>query len=179
METLANNKLANIFNNVSDKPQTVNVSLKLKDMNLVLIDGIDFNTSEFEGGVKDLGIIINRITKPFKDAPKPRCSLFITLPTSEIIGFCFDAGKFNANMHTIINSFVQTKLIGNNKDKQLFKDLKSSLLNKFNEKVQGFIGTMQFIDYLNVTPLYEITSDLMQLNSLQIVTPIEITSDAK
>lgn len=165
MENLEN-KVVSLLNSNVEKSQTVNVYLTLKDLNLVLIDA-PFETSNFEGGLKDLAIIVNRITKPFKDAPKNKCFLLVTFGESESVSFIFESGKFSVNLHTIINSFVQRKLIVGNTNKVLAKELKSEILGFFNDKVQGFVKTLQFLDYIDSTPMHEITIDLMSVNLLK------------
>lgn len=174
MENLEN-KVVSLLNSNVEKSQTVNVYLTLKDLNLVLIDA-PFETLNFEGGLRDLAIIVNRITKPFKDAPKNKCFLLVTLENGDNVSFIFEAGKFSVNLHTIINFFVQRKLIAGNKDKDLAKQLKSEILGFFNDRVQGFIKTLQFLDYIDSTPLHEITIDLMSVNLLKT---IEANDDAK
>lgn len=150
------------------KNETVNVYLKIKGTNLVLIDA-PFETSKFEGGLRDLAIIVNRITKPFKDAPQNICQLLIKISDDESILFSFDAGKFSINLHTIINSFVQRRLVCNNTDKVLAKELKNEILEFFNTNIQGFIKTLQFLDYIDTKPLHEITTDLMSVNLLKTI----------
>lgn len=162
------NKVTTLLNNSVEKSQTVNVYLKIKDSTIVLIDA-EFETSKFAGGLRDLAIIVNRITKPFKDAPKNRCYLSITLENSEIIDFVFDAGKFSVNLHTIVNSFVQRKLIGDNTNKELAKELKKEILCFFDDRVQGFVKTLTFLNYIDMTPMHEITIDLMSLNLLKTI----------
>lgn len=162
METL--NNLGALLNANVEKSQTVNVYLKLRDMNLVLVDA-PFETSDFSGGIKDLAIIINRITKPFKEAPKNRCYLSVTFADNKVVDFLFEAGKFNVNLNTIINSFVQSSLIANNTNKVLAKERKEQILNTLNGKIQGFIKTLHLLDYIETTPMYKITEELINYNS--------------
>lgn len=146
--------------------QTVKVFLSIEQSNMPLINGSDFKTEKFEGGVKDLVKVINTITRPFKDAPKNKCYLLITLENNEILEFNFLAGKFSFNLNTILNSFVQRKLIASNKNKVLAKAIKEDLNEILTEKINGFIQTLQFLQFVDKSPLYQITLGLTNLKLL-------------
>lgn len=160
----------NVVNN-----EVVNVYLKLIDSE-VLIDS-PFNTSEFEGGLKEFATVVNRITKPFKDATKNKCFLLITIGEGDAkkeIDFIFFAGKFAPKMTTIIDAIAQSNRIFGT-DKTKLKALKIQVINYFNTNISGFINTLEFIDFVETTPLDALYIATKKAN----ITLIEATNDAK
>ena len=160
----------NVVNN-----EVVNVYLKLIDSE-VLIDS-PFNTSEFEGGLKEFATVVNRITKPFKDATKNKCFLLITIGEGDAkkeIDFIFFAGKFAPKMTTIIDAIAQSNRIFGT-DKTKLKALKIQVINYFNTNISGFINTLEFIDFVETTPLDALYIATKKAN----ITLIEATNEAK
>lgn len=160
----------NVVNN-----EVVNVYLKLIDSE-VLIDS-PFNTSEFEGGLKEFATVVNRITKPFKDATKNKCFLLITIGEGDAkkeIDFIFFAGKFAPKMATIIDAIAQSNRIFGT-DKTKLKALKIQVINYFNTNISGFINTLEFIDFVETTPLDALYIATKKAN----ITLIEATNEAK
>lgn len=155
--------------------QTVNVYLKLVDSE-VLIDA-PFETSEFEGGLKEFATVVNRITKPFKDATKNKCYLLITIGEGEAkkeIDFIFLAGKFAPKMTTIIDAVAQSNRIFGT-DKTKLRALKLQVIDYFNTNINGFINTLEFIEFIENTPLDALYIATKKAN----ITLIEATNDAK
>lgn len=166
-------------NNVVVNNQTVNVYLKLKDSE-VLIDA-PFETSEFEGGLKEFATVVNRITKPFKNAKNNKCFLSIewteTVENETVektIDFIFFAGKFAPKMTTIIDALAQSNRIFGT-DKTKLKALKSQVVDYFNTNINGFMNTLEFIDFIESTPLDALYLATKKAN----ITLIDATNDAK
>lgn len=162
-------------NNVVVANETVTVYLKLVDSE-VLIDA-PFETSDFEGGLKEFATIVNRITKPFKYATKNKCFLLIKIgegETKKEIDFIFFAGKFAPKMTTIIDAIAQSNRVFGT-DKTKLKALKSQVVEYFNTNIHGFINTLEFIDFIESTPLDALYLATKKAN----ITLIDSTNDAK
>lgn len=154
----------------------VTVYLKMLD-SVVLIDNLPFNTNDFEGGLKDFTTVVNRITKPFKDATKNKCYLLITIGEGEAkkeIDFIFFAGKFAPKMNTIIDAMAQTNSIFGN-DKVKLRNLKIQVVDYFNTNINGFINTLEFIEFIENTPLDALYIATKKAN----INLIGATNDAK
>lgn len=159
--------------------QTVNVYLKLKDSE-VLIDA-PFETVNFVGGLKEFATVVNRITKPFKNATNNKCFLSIewneTVDNGTVeksIDFIFFAGKFAPKMTTVIDAIAQSNRIFGT-DKTKLKALKIQVINYFNTNISGFINTLEFIDFVETTPLDALYIATKKAN----ITLIEATNEAK
>jgi hypothetical protein len=159
--------------------QTVNVYLKLKDSE-ILIDA-PFETVDFVGGLKEFATVVNRITKPFKYATNNKCFLSIewieTVENETVektIDFIFFAGKFAPKMTTIVDALAQTNRVFGT-DKTKFKALKSQVVDYFNTNINGFMNTLEFIDFIESTPLDKLYLATKKAN----ITLIDATNDAK
>jgi hypothetical protein len=159
--------------------QTVNVYLKLKDSE-VLIDA-PFETVDFVGGLKEFATVVNRITKPFKNATNNKCFLSIewteTVENETVektIDFIFFAGKFAPKMNTIVDALAQSSSIFAT-DKTKFKALKSQVVDYFNTNINGFMNTLDFIDFIESTPLDKLYLATKKANIILI----DATNDAK
>ncbi len=174
-------------NNAVPTDVKVNVYLKLIDSE-VLIDA-PFQTIDFDGGLKEFATVVNRITKPFKDATKNKCYLAINWTergedaanftmTDEIIektvDFIFLAGKFAPKLTTVIDAIAQSNRIFGT-DKVKFKALKAQVIEYFDANISGFINTLEFIDFIEHTPLDALYIATKKAN----ITLIDATNEAK
>ena len=135
----------------NNEVNNINVILHCGD--LVLIND-KFNTNDFEGGLNEFTKIVNRLTKPFKDAPKNKCILIFEID-EDSNGFVleFIAGKFAPKFNIIIDSIVQKAF---NTDKEKFKNAKKDFLNYINTQKMSFIELVEFIYKIEKSKLYEL-----------------------
>jgi hypothetical protein len=162
-------------NNLVVANETVNVYLKVVDSE-VLIDA-SFETSEFSGGLKEFATVVNRITKPFKDATKNKCYLLITIGEGEAkkeLDFIFFAGKFAPKMNTIIDAIAQSSRIFST-DKTKLRALKLQVVEYFNTNIKGFMNTLEFIEFIENTPLDALYIATKKAN----ITLIDATNETK
>jgi hypothetical protein len=162
-------------NNLAVANETVNVYLKVVDSE-VLIDA-SFETSEFSGGLKEFATVVNRITKPFKDATKNKCYLLITIGEGEAkkeLDFIFFAGKFAPKMNTIIDAIAQSSRIFST-DKTKLRALKLQVVEYFNTNIKGFMNTLEFIEFIENTPLDALYIATKKAN----ITLIDATNETK
>jgi hypothetical protein len=167
--------LAKLLEKKAVANEMVNVYLKLVDSE-ILIDA-PFETSQFEGGLKEFATVVNRITKPFKDATKNKCYLSITIGENESkkeIDFIFFAGKFAPKMNTIIDAIAQTSRIFGT-DKLKLRALKLQVVEYFNTNISGFINTLEFIEFMETTPLDALYIATKKAN----ITLIDATNETK
>jgi hypothetical protein len=130
-----------------------NINVMLHCGNLLLIND-SFNMNEFEGGLNEFTKIVNRLTKPFQDAPVNKCLLTFEIDEdSDVISFEFIAGKFAPKFNTIIDSIVQKAFCT---DKEKFKNTKKDFLNYINTQKMSFIELVEFIYKIEKSKLYEL-----------------------
>ncbi len=145
------NAITEILEKNINEGLVINVTLHCG--NLVLINEL-FNTNDFDGGLNEFTKIVNRLTKPFREAPQNKCILTFEInEDSDDISFEFLAGKFAPKFNTIIDSIVQ-KALNTNKDK--FKNDKKDFVNYINTNKMNFMQLIEFIYKIEKSKLYEL-----------------------